>query len=167
MTLYVAVSLDGFLADADGGVAWLDEYEGGDFEAFLGTVDCLLVGATTYERVVGFGEWPCGETPTYVVTSRDLPLATHAVRLVALPPEDLLDGLRRDYRHWLVGGARLARTCLRVGGAEDLRPTVAPVLVGDGVRLFGDGGEGLGRDLEFVAVTTHGGGLVGLHCAPE
>ena len=163
VTLYVAVSLDGYVASPDGGVSWLEAFEPstdgegpGRFEAFLVGVDCLVMGSRTYEQVLSFGEWPYGDRPTVVVTSRALPRATDAVELV--DPEEgdgdagivgLAADLRRRHGHvWLVGGARLARSFLRVDAVDELRLTVVPLLLGDGVPLFGGerGVDGGGRE---------------------
>lgn len=146
ITLYAAVSLDGYLADADGGVEWLEPFTGrdGDYEAFLGGVDCLVMGSHTYEQVLSFGPWPYGDRPTYVLTGRDLPLATEAVHLVGGVREtaDRIEG-----HAWLVGGAAAAGAFLGAGLVDEIRLTVVPVLLGEGVALFGDAG---GARLELL-----------------
>jgi len=139
VTLYAAVSLDGSLADADGGVEWLEPFTGaGDwYEAFLESVDCLVMGSRTYEQVLSFGPWPYGDRPTYVLTGRELPLATEEVHLVGSvgAAADRLAG-----HAWLVGGAATAGAFLRAGLVDEIRLTVVPVVLGEGVALFGDAG---------------------------
>jgi dihydrofolate reductase len=119
ITLYIATSVDGYVADKDGGVDWLDEFESeggeesGGFSEFLETVDCLVMGATTYEQVLGFGEWPYGEKPTYVFTHRELSPATKAVEFVDEDVAPFSKELKRQHEHiWLVGGAKLAQSFL-------------------------------------------------------
>jgi dihydrofolate reductase len=167
LTLYIATSVDGYIATPDGGVTWLEDFQtdadsdvSRGYEAFYETVDCLVLGATTYEQVLDFGDWPYDDRPTYVVTSRDLPLATDAVELVEDDLADLAADLTRRYDHvWLVGGAQLAQTFLALGQVDRLRLTLAPVLLGDGIRLF-DSGEG--TPLEHRETTTYENGMVEL-----
>ncbi|ADB59124.1 bifunctional deaminase-reductase domain protein [Haloterrigena turkmenica DSM 5511] len=178
VTLYIAASLDGFVATADGGVEWLEEYASdgengadGNFEAFFADVDCLVMGSRTYEQLLSFDGWPYGERPTFVVTSRDLPLATAHVELVAGNLRELVDGLEERYdRIWLVGGAALAQSFLREGLVDEIRLTVVPVLLGGGIRLFDD--DGTEHTLETLECTSFESGLVELRydasrCTPS
>lgn len=169
ITLYVASSVDGFLAAEDGSVEWLDAFqpdpERSDdrgYEEFFDDVDCLVMGSKTYEQVLEFGEWPYGEKPTYVLTRRALPVAAGAVELVDGEPSDLARRLKRQYRHvWLVGGAQLARAFLRANQVDELRLNVIPVLLGSGISLFGDTGRV--RELDLLDATTRANGIVELH----
>lgn len=173
VTLYIAASLDGYVASADGGVEWLETFEdtyedgepGGSYEAFFDGVDALVMGSTTYEQVLGFGDWPYGDRPTYVTSSRDLdaPRDTITVydgHLTAL----LEDELAPDYPHvWLVGGAALAQDFLALHLVHEIRLSVIPVLLGDGIRLFDDGGTP--ADLHLVDETAYEDGIVELRYA--
>ena len=166
-TLYIATSVDGYVATPDGGVDWLDAFQTDaesdvtrSYEAFYETVDCLVMGSTTYEQILGFGDWPYDDRPTYVVTSRDLPLATEAVELVDGALGALVTDLKRQYDHvWLVGGAQLARAFFALEEVDRLRQTLAPVLLGEGIRLFEDGER---TDLQHRETTTYENGLVEL-----
>ncbi|MFC7026540.1 dihydrofolate reductase family protein [Halomicroarcula sp. GCM10025324] len=166
-TLYIATSVDGYVATPDGGVEWLDAFQTDaesdvtrSYEAFYETVDCLVMGSTTYEQILGFGDWPYDDRPTYVVTSRDLPLATAAVELVDGDLDALVTDLKRQYDHvWLVGGAQLARAFFALEQVDRLRLTLAPVLLGEGIRLFEDGER---TDLQHAETTTYENGLVEL-----
>ena len=167
ITLYIAASVDGYVADADGGVEWLEEIgeaaDGDDFgyEAFLADVDCLAMGSKTYEQVLSFGEWPYGKLPTYVFTTRDLPRAAESVEFVEGDVAEVADDLTGRYdRVWLVGGARLVQAFLREGKLDALRLFVAPILLGNGVRLFD--GDGERRRLRLVGAEAHGAGMVEL-----
>ncbi|WP_313692054.1 dihydrofolate reductase family protein [Halorarum halobium] len=197
--LYVAASLDGFLADADGGVGWLeafeDEYPDGEpgengYEAFFGTVDCLVMGANTYEQIVtefagdaedrapdadgggddGNGDdaavagWPYGDVPTYVTTHRDLPRASDAVEFFAGDVADLAADLDAEYDTvWLVGGAALAREFVRKNLVDEIRLSIVPVLLGEGIRLFAE--DGPERSLHLVDETAFESGIVELRYA--
>jgi len=143
VTLYIAASVDGYIADEDGNVDWLDEFQSegdedaGGFSKFLEGVDCLVMGATTYEQILGFGEWPYGEKPTYVFTHRDLSPATEAVEFVTRDVAPLSNELKQQHeRIWLVGGANLAQSFLREQEIDDLRLFFVPILLGEGIRLF-------------------------------
>ncbi len=165
ITLYIAASVDGFIATEDGGVSWLEEFQEemedgeGGFEAFFASVDCLLIGSKTYEQVLGFGEWPYGQKPTYVVTRRDLPRTNEAVELFDGPVDELVERLKREYEHvWLVGGAQLAQTVLRSDQLDRLHLSLVPVLLGRGIPLFDDAGEP--HDLTLLDTITRDTGIV-------
>lgn len=166
ITLYIAASVDGYIATEDGSVDWLEAFEQdsdepGGYEAFYETVDCLVICSRTYEQILGFGEWPYDGKPTYVLTTRDLQRADDAVEFVEGDVEALADRLTDEYGHvWLVGGAELAQAFLRQRLVDQLRLTLAPVLLGDGTRLFEDTDER--TTLHHLGTTTHESGLVEL-----
>ena len=150
VTLHMVSSLDGFIARRDNSVSWLEVpgsvYEAGvsisgeEAATFLKTIDCYILGSRTYEHALQLG-WPYGETPTVVVTSRKLPLATGGVEFYSGDLQQLVEEkLAPRYRNiWLVGGAMLSQRFLSLGLIDEIRLTTAPVLLGDGLRLF-DGG---------------------------
>ncbi|RRJ29109.1 dihydrofolate reductase family protein [Halocatena pleomorpha] len=167
VTLYIAASVDGYIATEDGGVSWLDAFheetedDAGDFEAFFASIDCLLMGSKTYEQVMGFGEWPYGQKPTYVVTRRELPRANEAIELFDGPVDGLVERLKGEYDHvWLVGGAQLAQTVLRSDQIDRLHLSRAPILLGGGIPLFDDAGET--RDLTLLNTVARDSGIVEL-----
>jgi dihydrofolate reductase len=171
----MVASLDGFIARRDGRVDWLetsDEFADGvamdsEFAAdFLKGIDCYVMGSRTYEIALnfesqGFG-WPYGETPTFVLTHRDLPRSRdtftfHQGDLALFVNE----ALRPKYRSiWFVGGAELCGECLRRGLADEVRYTIAPVLIGDGIRFF----DALRADipLHLAESRAYTNGMVGL-----
>ncbi|KAB1194651.1 dihydrofolate reductase [Haloferax sp. MBLA0076] len=170
VTLYIAASVDGYIADDDGGVEWLDEFEqdsaNGDiadaYEEFFASIDCLVMGATTYEQILTFGEWPYGDRPTYVLTHRDLPRATDAVEFVDGDIGSVATELEREYDHtWLVGGAQLARKFLDANHVDELRLSLIPVLLGSGIPLFERNDETYG--LQHLDTRTYDSGIVELH----
>lgn len=169
ITLYIATSVDGFIATEDGGVSWLGEYQdetfGGEdsdgYEEFIAGVDCLVMGSKTYEQILGFGEWPYGERPTFVVTQRDLPFASDSVELVDKDIEVLADELKQQYGHvWLVGGAQLAQHFLKLELVDELTLSLIPVLLGTGIPLF----ESIRgpHQLSLIESVTRDGGIVDL-----
>ncbi len=175
VTLHMVASLDGFIARRDGSVGWLDtadEFEAGEvmepasMEAFLKTIDCYVMGARTYETALRFESqglgWPYGDKPTFVLTHRDLPRARGSVEFHAgdLTPF-FRDRLRPRFRSiWCVGGAGLAGEILRLGLADEVRYSIAPVLIGQGLSFFG----GLDADirLHLAEFKAYRSGMVGL-----
>src|SRR5438874_5166964 len=148
VTLHMVSSLDGFIAKKDNNVSWLDSpgsvYEAGvsisaeEAAAFVKTIDCYVLGSRTYEHALELS-WPYGDTPTVVVTSRELSAVKKSVQFYSGDLKTLVDvKLAPRYRNiWLVGGAMLCHRFLELGLVDEISLTIAPVLLGDGLRLFG------------------------------
>jgi len=150
VTLHMVSSLDGFIAKNDNTVSWLDTpgsvYEAGvsisqqDVASFLKTIDCYVLGSRTYEHALELG-WPYGDTPVVVVTGRTWPAAStrKSVEFYSGDLKTLVDvNLAPRYRNiWLAGGAMLCQRFLELGLVDEIRLTIAPVLLGEGLRLFG------------------------------
>ncbi|MGE4055242.1 MAG: dihydrofolate reductase family protein [Vicinamibacterales bacterium] len=146
ITLHVVSSLDGFIARHDNSVSWLespaDAYEKGVSEDSTGegleAIDCFVLGSRTYEHALELG-WPYGDTPTVVLTHRELPSTRKSVEFYSGDLKRLVDEtLAPRYRTaWLVGGAMLCQDFLRLGLVDEIRLSIAPVLLGDGLSLFG------------------------------
>jgi dihydrofolate reductase len=147
VTLHMVSSLDGFIASQDNNVSWLESaegvYEAGvsisdeDAAAFLKTIDCYVLGSRTYAHALELG-WPYGETPTVVVTSRAWPPARSSVEFYSGDLKTLVDVklAPRFQNIWLVGGATLCRRFLELGLVDEINLTIAPILLGEGLRLF-------------------------------
>ena len=147
VTLHMVSSLDGFIAKKDNDVSWLDGpgsvYEAGvsiseeEAATFLKTIDCYVLGSRTYEHALELG-WPYGDTPTVVVTGKEWPTARKSVEFYSGDLKTLVDvKLAPRYRNiWLVGGAMLCQRFLELGMVDEMRLTIAPVILGDGLRLF-------------------------------
>ncbi len=138
VTLYIAVSLDGFIADRDGGVHWLAPFDSAEYgyDAFVAGMDCLIMGRKTYNQVLGFGPWPYAGKRVVVMSRHRLPDGApdgveswHGDDVAAL-----LDRLPGQI--WLVGGAQAIGAFLRAGRVDRLRLFVIPRLLGGGIRLF-------------------------------
>jgi dihydrofolate reductase len=147
VTLHLVSSLDGFIAKPDNSVAWMETtsvYEAGvsiseeEIATFLKAIDCYVMGSRTYEHALELG-WPYGDTPVVVVSGREWPPARKSVEFYSGDLKTLVDvKLAPRYRNiWLVGGAMLCQRFLELGLVDEIRLTIAPVLLGEGLRLFG------------------------------
>ena len=147
ITLHMVSSLDGFIAKRDNTVSWLEggsRYEAGvsisqeEAAAFVKSIDCYVMGSRTYEHALELG-WPYGDTPVVVVTGRELSPARDSVEFYSGDLQTLVDvKLAPRYRNiWLVGGAMLCQRFLELGLVDEIKLTIAPVLLGDGLSLFG------------------------------
>jgi dihydrofolate reductase len=146
VTLHVVSSLDGFIAKNDNSVSWLDSsgdvYEAGvsegSSEEVIKAIGCFVLGSRTYEHALQLG-WPYGDTPTVVVTNRELPSTRKSVEFYSGDLERLVDEILapRYGNIWLVGGAILCQSFLRLGLVDEIRLAIMPILLGDGLRLFG------------------------------
>ena len=175
ITIHMAASLDGFIARRDGRVDWLetsDEYAGGDtmdpgfVEAFLKTIDCYVMGSRTYETALrfeakGFG-WAYGDKPTFVLTTRELPRTRTTVEFHSGDLAQFVNGhLRPRFRNiWFAGGGAVSGECLRLGLADEVRYSILPILIGDGIPFF----DKLDKDiaLHLAEVSAYKSGMVAL-----
>ena len=171
----MAASLDGFIARKDGSVDWLetsDEFAGGDtmdpgfVEAFLKTIDCYVMGSRTNETALGFEArglgWSYGDKPTFVLTRRELPRSRDTVEFHSGDLAQFVNGrLRPTFRSiWFVGGGVVSAECLRLGLADEIRYSILPILIGDGIPFF----ERLDREiaLHLAEVKAYKSGMVEL-----
>jgi dihydrofolate reductase len=145
VTLHVAASIDGFITRKDNTVSWLEStgqvYEGGvtetNAEEVVNAIECYVLGSRTYEHALELG-WPYGDTPTVVLTNRKLQSTRKSVEFYSGDLNKLVtEILAPRYRNvWLVGGALLCQSFLRLGLVDEIRFMVMPVLLGEGLRLF-------------------------------
>ena len=175
VTIHMAASLDGFIARKDGRVDWLetsDVFEGGatmtpEFvQEFLKTIDCYVMGSKTYETALAFEArglgWSYGDKPTFVLTRRQLRRTRESVEFYSGDLAHLVnDRLKPAFKSiWFVGGGSVSGECLRLGLADEVRYSIVPILIGDGVPFF----DGLNQDvaLHLVEVTAYSSGMVAL-----
>ncbi len=165
-------SLDGFIAKKDNSVSWFetsDHYEKGiieqDAAAFLKTIGCYVMGSRTYEHTLELSKsygWAYGDTPTIVLSHRQLPVERQNVEIFSGDLNKLVEErLKVNYRNvWLVGGAILAREFLRLQLADEIRLSVLPIILGDGLPFF----DHLGQEqaLHLKNVTAYKSGMVEL-----
>jgi len=141
----VVSSLDGFIAKKDNSVSWMDSsgdvYEkgvsDGNADDVVTSIDCFVLGSRTYEHTLQLG-WPYGDTPTVVITNRELPSTRKSVEFYSGDLKKLVDEILapRYGNIWLVGGAMLCQSFLRLNLVDEIRLMIIPILLGDGLRLF-------------------------------
>jgi len=150
--VYLATSLDGFVAGPDNDLSWLDAPDADakasreaptdalTYADFTADVGAMLMGRTTYDVVQGFGEWPYGDMPVFVATHRVVHNPPGTVTVVQGDIERLVQHALQaaDGRDVYVDGGALVRQALAAELVDELILTVVPVLLGDGVRLFDD-----------------------------
>jgi len=175
VTVHMAASLDGFIARKDGSVDWLetsDRFEAGEtldpqyVAEFLKSIDCYVMGSKTYETALKFEAaghgWAYGDTPTFVLTSRQLPKVRPTVEFVSGDLRHLMNGVLRPRftSIWIAGGGALCGACLRLGLVDEVRLSLIPVLIGDGIPFF----QGLDKDvsLHLKELKAYKSGMVAL-----
>jgi dihydrofolate reductase len=143
VSVYIAVSLDGFIARKNGDIDWLTGGEGGEdygYADFMSTVDHVVMGRNTFEKVLTFGIWHY-EKKVIVLTSRELTLAselTDKAEALHLPPRELVREFeRRNSRHIYLDGGVTIQRFLREGLVDEMTITTIPILIGEGLPLFG------------------------------
>ena len=175
VTIHMAASLDGFIARKDGSVDWMetsDTFEEGhtltpeSVEEFLKTIDCYVMGSRTYETALRFEAkglgWAYGDKPTFVLTRRTLPKTRNNVEFYSGDLKRLVgERLRPLYASiWFVGGGEVSAECLRLKLADEVRYSILPMLIGEGISFF----QGLDRDvaLHLLEATAYKSGMVAL-----
>jgi len=142
--LYMAISLDGFIASLDGSVHWLepyDPYEVG-FGEFLASAGAIVMGRKSYDQMLTFGPWPYAGKRTIVMTRRPLAPATpdtmaSAEAVTAIAAQLAAETTGGDI--WIFGGSEVARAFLAAGRLDTIELSVVPILIGKGIALFGAG----------------------------
>jgi dihydrofolate reductase len=167
-SVYIGISLDGFIARPNGDIDWLthERYAipGDDFgyQAFFDSVDALLMGRATFEKVLTFGEWPYANKRVFVLSHNPNLIPAHLTdraEVVAGSPADVLHyvatrGIRRVY----LDGGQVIQQFLREGLVDELIITRLPVLIGQGLPLFGPLSDDI--QLQHVETRTFSTGLV-------
>jgi dihydrofolate reductase len=156
VSVYIATSLDGFIARKNGDIGWLTGSESGidyGYAEFISTIDHIVMGRNTYEKVLTFGAWPY-QRNVIVLTSQNLifpeELAGKIESLHAAPTAVLEELDRQGARHlYLDGGATIQRF-LREGLVDEMTITTVPVLIGEGLPLFGP----LRQDVKLELLTS-------------
>lgn len=143
ISVYIATSLDGFIARHDGSIDFLSAVEVADedygYAEFLRSVDALVIGRKTYETVLGFDAWPFEGKSVFVLTHGERE-ALHGEIFLKGEPHAIVEALaRHGARHVYLDGGEAIRGFLAQGWVDAITLSVIPVLLGSGRRLFEDG----------------------------
>ena len=156
VSVFIGTSVDGFIARPNGDLDFLPP-GGGEphgYDEFMATVDALVIGRKTFETVVAFAAWPYGQKRVAVLSSRPVDFSTvrgGIVEQMAGPPGEIVSKLAASGAHHLyVDGGITIQQFLRAGLIERIIITRVPVLIGQGISLFGT----LPRDIRLLHVVT-------------
>ena len=161
ISVYIATSLDGFIARSDGRLDWLEHDSGSEdygFRDFFDSIDTMVMGRGTYEFVAASGEWPYGDKRTIVLSSSlgNSDVAEHLtgkLEILSMEPCDLVEKLADDgARHIYVDGGITVQRFLGAGLIDELILSRMPVLLGSGIPLFG----ALDADVQLEHIETRG-----------
>lgn len=142
--LFIATSIDGYIAREDGALDWLDAIPNPDqldygYHTFYDSVDTLIMGRKTYEEVLGFGvDWPYPNCKTYIVSSKEVEIKTENTYLINDPLESKIKEWQNEEGKdiWVVGGGVLISSMLDLGLIDEMLLTITPVILGSGIPLF-------------------------------
>ncbi|MCI0563991.1 MAG: dihydrofolate reductase family protein [Nitrososphaera sp.] len=140
--LYIATSLDGYIARKDGSIDWLSMVETNDtdygYADFYRSVDALVMGRRTYEQALGFGEWPYPGKPSYVFTRQRLTSKRNDVFFTSAKPDTVIREMETQgfKRIWLVGGAELTAAFLKFRLVDEYIISIIPIILGEGIPMF-------------------------------
>lgn len=163
VSVFVGTSLDGFIARANGSFDFLPA-GGGEphgYDEFMATVDALVIGRKTLEAVLKLPSWPYGKKPVFALSTHALapvPLGAVVERMSGAPAEIVSQLSARGIRHIYVDGGITIQRFLRAGLIQRMTITRVPVLIGEGIPLFGE----LPHDitLEHIETRQYASGLV-------
>jgi dihydrofolate reductase len=163
-SVFIATSLDGFIARPDGGLDWLpgDDVEEHGYTEFIATVDAIVFGRKTFETVLTFGSWPYGTKQVIVLSSRPSQVVVPEGALcdaMSGTPEEIVKRLAdRGLTHLYIDGGVTIQRFLEAGLIQRMIITRIPVLLGSGIPLFG----ALSRDVrvKHIATRSYASGMV-------
>ncbi len=141
--LYIATSLDGFIADKEGGVDWLpheteDPKDLVGFKALLNRISVIVMGSKSYKQILTFGQWAWPDKQTYVFTSQNLKTEQTCIEFVQNTPKNFIEKLKTDNQKgdiWLLGGAELIKSFAIEKLIDEVVITVIPTNLGEGIKL--------------------------------
>lgn len=168
-SVYIATSLDGFIAKPDGDIEWLDhpdyvlkdKNEDFGFYAFMNSVDALVMGRHTFEKVLSFGEWPY-EKPVIVLSRKKRVIPAHLMGKIQFmdgEPHDILEKTsKKGFNHLYIDGGKTIQRFLNARLIDVITITKIPVLLGKGIPLFGETKKDI--NMELISCTQYENGFV-------
>lgn len=161
-SVFIATSLDGFIAREDGGIDWLptpdtESEEGEDYgyNDFIKNIDALVMGRNSFELVLSFDEWYYGDMPVFVLTNRGVEIPDKLSKTVSQlsgEPKEIVEKLaEKGYHNLYIDGGKTIQGFLNAGLIEEITITTIPVLIGTGIPLFGP----TNQDIPLKLVESH------------
>ncbi|MBI3445883.1 MAG: dihydrofolate reductase [Magnetospirillum sp.] len=162
--VFIAASLDGYIATSDGSIGWLKPFASLDygFEDFMENMEAVVMGRATYDNLHALGHWPEHDKRCIVVTSRSMETAPDNVESWLGDLSQLVTELRADAKGdvWVAGGAKAIRAFMDLGAIDHFDLLVMPVLLGEGKPLFPPSGRG--SHMTLLGAKTYLNGVVRL-----
>ena len=166
-SVYIATSVDGYIARPDGDIDWLHKpeyadvkFNGLEYDDFMSSVDVLVMGRNSYDNVRTFGFWPYEKIPVVVLTSRSLEIPNELVGKITVEnssPKQLLSMLESQGKtHAYIDGGITIQRFLASGLIDEITVTRIPVLLGSGISLFSESGPELPLRLISSASSENG-----------
>lgn len=159
VVLYIAMSLDGYIAKEDGSVEWLENSGGEEVNGYLDfykTIDTIIMGRKTYDQILTFGEWGYKTKKTYVLTSRPMEIKNELeIEFINENLDSLVKRLKEKAKLdiWLLGGGKTANEFLKNELIDEYRIAIIPIILGSGIKLFEADIE---ESLKLEEITRHG-----------
>lgn len=173
IVLYIATSIDGFIARNDGKVDWLDKFTGIDedygYYDFYDSIDALMMGSNTFREILNFDvDWPYEGKPAYVVSNSSPESENEDIAAIPNDLDGVLQALKEDNlkKVWLVGGGQLVTSMMSKKMIDEIILSIMPLTLGEGVRLF-NSGEVFDTDYELKESKSYKSGVVQLHYAKK
>jgi dihydrofolate reductase len=143
--LYIASSIDGYIAKEDDSIDWLTELPNPNgidhgYHDFISNVDTVIMGRKTYDEILGFGvEWPYANCKSYVVSkNEDYQIKTENTSLISSIHESTIKGLKKDSTKniWIIGGGELITHFMNINAIDEMMICIIPIVIGKGKQLF-------------------------------
>ncbi len=148
LKLYIAQSLDGFIATKSGSVDWLSDPNATDIDLnaygyldFCNTIDTTLMGYKTYQEILGFGiPFPYPDKTNYIFSRNHQKEDSNPVEFISDNPVAFTKKLKLENKNdiWLIGGGEINRLMLNAGLIDEIILSIKPIFLGEGIKLFAD-----------------------------
>ncbi len=157
--VYIATSIDGFIAREDGAVDWLDDLPNPNridhgYAGFYSGIDVVVMGRKTYEEILGFDvPWPYADCKTFVITSQAAyKITTPKTETIHILDEKTIRHIRSESKKdiWVVGGGQVVTSLVKLDAIDEMILSIIPIVLGSGISLF----EGQPKETAFKLVTT-------------
>lgn len=164
--LYIAATLDGFIARKNGDIDWLKPFENSKedygYKKFYKSIDGLLIGRKTYMQVLTFGEYPYKEKPVYVFSKNKNIRGENNTKIINENVKDTMKALKRKHnKMWLVGGSNLIKQFMLENLIDEFIISIIPITLGNGIPLFEK--QKNTTALRLKSIKSYKSGIVQLH----